>query len=75
MTNQTLDGNEMLTIKWANQDPNPRVAEVEENEERNLLLGSLDKKRKMKERDEKRKSLKEKREKIINSMMKNHRPN
>ena len=65
----------MLTIKWANQDPNPRVAEVEENEERNLLLGSLDKKRKMKERDEKRKSLKEKREKIINSMMKNHRPN
>ena len=65
----------MLTIKWANQDPNPRVAEVEENEERNLLLGSLDKKRKMKERDEKRKSLKEKLEKIINSMMKNHRPN
>ena len=23
----------MLTIKWANDDPNPRVAEVEENEE------------------------------------------
>jgi hypothetical protein len=39
------------------------------------LLASLDKKRKMKERDEKRKNLKEKREKIINSMMKNHRPN
>jgi len=28
MTNQTLDGNEMLTVKWANDDPNPRVAEV-----------------------------------------------
>lgn len=58
MTNQTLDGNEMLTIKWANDDPNPRVAEVEENEERKMLLGSMDKKRRMKERDEKRKGLK-----------------
>jgi len=28
MTNQALDGNEILTIKWANVDPNPRVAEV-----------------------------------------------
>ena len=26
MTNQTLDGKEILTIKWANEDPNPRVA-------------------------------------------------
>ena len=26
MTNQALDGNEILTIKWANDDPNPRVA-------------------------------------------------
>jgi len=32
MTNQALDSSEMLTIKWANDDPNPRVSEVEENE-------------------------------------------
>lgn len=46
MTNQALDSNEILTIKWANNDPNPRVAEVEEGEERKLLLSALDKKRK-----------------------------
>jgi len=46
MTNQALDNNEIVTIKWANSDPNPRVAEVEEAEERNLLLSALDKKRK-----------------------------
>ena len=71
MTNQTLDENEMLTIKWANEDPNPRVAEVEEGEERKMLLASLDKKRRMKDRDEKRKNVKEQRQKVINSMMKN----
>ena len=71
MTNQTLDENEMLTIKWANDDPNPRVAQVEENEERKMLLASMDKKRRMKERDDKRKNLKEQRQKVINSMMKN----
>lgn len=74
MTNQTLDENEMLTIKWANDDPNPRVAEVEENEERKMLLASMDKKRRMKDRDEKRKNLKEQRQKVINSMMKNFKP-
>lgn len=58
MTNQALDSNEMLTIKWANDDPNPRVAEVEENEERKLLLSALDKKKREKERDHKRKNLK-----------------
>jgi hypothetical protein len=30
MTNQALDSNEILTIKWANEDPNPRVNEIEE---------------------------------------------
>lgn len=74
MTNQTLDENEMLTIKWANDDPNPRVAEVEENEERKMLLASMDKKRRMKDRDDKRKNLKEQRQKVINSMMKNFKP-
>ena len=29
MTNQALDSNEIITIKWANNDPNPRVAEIE----------------------------------------------
>jgi hypothetical protein len=58
MTNQTLDANEILTIKWANDDPNPRVAEVEEGDERKLLLSALDKKRKEKERENKRKNLK-----------------
>jgi hypothetical protein len=48
----------MLTIKWANDDPNPRVTEVEENEERKLLLSALDKKKREKERDHKRKNLK-----------------
>jgi hypothetical protein len=74
MTNQTLDANEMLTIKWANEDPNPRVTEVEENEERKLLLAALDKKRKDKDKDGKRKNLKEQRQKVVNSMMKNFRP-
>ena len=74
MTNQTLDGNEMLTIKWANEDPNPRVSEMEENEERKMLLASMDKKRRMKDRDEKKKNLKEQRQKVINSMMKNFKP-
>ena len=74
MTNQTLDENEMLTIKWANEDPNPRVTEVEENEERKMLLASMDKKRRMKDRDEKRKHLKDQRQKVINSMMKNFKP-
>lgn len=46
MTNQALDNNEVVTIRWANEDPNPRVAEVEEKEERRMLLGALDKKRK-----------------------------
>lgn len=73
MTNQTLDGNEMLTVKWANDDPNPRVAEVQQNEERKMLLGALDKQRKEKERQEKRKHLKEQRQKVVNSMMKNFR--
>jgi len=74
MTNQTLDENEMLTIKWANDDPNPRVAEVEETEERKMLLSSMDKKRRIKDRDEKRKNMKEQRKKVINSMMKNFKP-
>lgn len=64
----------MLTIKWANDDPNPRVVEVEENEERKLLLSSMDKKRRLKDRDEKRKNLKDKRHKVIQSMMKNFKP-
>ena len=38
-----------------------------------MLLASMDKKKRMKERDEKRKNLKEKRQKILNSMMKSHR--
>lgn len=44
MTNQALDNNEVVTIRWANEDPNPRVAEVEEKEERRMLFGALDKK-------------------------------
>ena len=36
-----------------------------------MLLASMDKKRRMKERDDKRKNLKEQRQKVINSMMKN----
>ena len=35
-----------------------------------MLIASMDKKRKIKERDEKRKNLKEKRHKIMESMMK-----
>ena len=73
MTNQTLDGNEMLTVKWANDDPNPRVSEVEEGEQRKMLLGALDKKRKEKEREGRRKNAKEQRQKVVNSMMKNFR--
>ena len=25
MTNQALDATEIITIRWANEDPNPRV--------------------------------------------------
>ncbi|ODQ82309.1 hypothetical protein BABINDRAFT_158931 [Babjeviella inositovora NRRL Y-12698] len=49
MANQLLDGNEILSIKWANQDPNP---EAQQREKRQLeqqavetvkqLLGSMD---------------------------------
>jgi hypothetical protein len=28
MTNQALDSNEVITIRWANEDPNPRVGEI-----------------------------------------------
>jgi hypothetical protein len=35
----------------------------------------LDKKKREKERDHKRKNLKEQRHKVVNSMMKNYRPN
>lgn len=70
MTNQALDGNQMLTIKWANEDPNPRVNEIQENDQRKMLVASMDKKRKIKERDEKRKNLKDKRHKVMESMMK-----
>lgn len=73
MSNQSLDSNEILTIRWANEDPNPRVAEVEEKDERRMLLGALDKKRKEKEREDKRKNLKMKKEKVMASMMKNFR--
>lgn len=51
MTNQALDGGEIITIRWANDDPNPRVGEQEEKEERRMLLGALDKKRKQKDRE------------------------
>lgn len=61
MSNQSLDSNEILTIRWANEDPNPRVAELEEKDERRMLLGALDKKRKEKEKEDKRKNLKQKR--------------
>jgi hypothetical protein len=27
MSNQALDSNEIVTIRWANDDPNPRVNE------------------------------------------------
>lgn len=36
-----------------------------------MLLGAIDKKRKEKEREDKRKNLKEKRDKVMASMMKN----
>ena len=75
MTNQALDGGEIITIRWANDDPNPRVAEAEEKDERRMLLGALDKKRKEKDREEKRKNIKEKREKVMASMMKNYKKN
>jgi hypothetical protein len=58
MTNQALDSNEILTIRWANEDPNPRVVETEEKEERRMLLGAIDKKRKEKEKEFRRKNLK-----------------
>ena len=73
MTNQALDNNEILTIRWANEDPNPRISELEQKDERRMLLGALDKKRKQKEKDQKRKNLKDKRQKVMASMMKNYR--
>jgi hypothetical protein len=75
MSNQALDSNEMLTIRWANDDPNPRVTELEEKDERRMLLGALEKKKKMREKEEKRKNLKMKREKTLASMMKNFKRN
>ena len=36
-----------------------------------MLLASMNKKKRMKERDDKKKNLKEQRQKVINSMMKN----
>ena len=47
---------------------------MEENEERKMLLASMDKKRRMKDRDDKRKHMKDQRQKVINSMMKNFKP-
>ena len=38
-----------------------------------MLLGALDKKRKEKERQDRRKHVKEQRQKVVNSMMKNFR--
>lgn len=39
-----------------------------------MLLGALDKKRKENDREQKRKNLKEKRQKVMASMMKNYKP-
>lgn len=44
MTNQALDSTEIIVIKWANEDPNPRVNENVEKEERSMLLKSMDRK-------------------------------
>lgn len=39
-----------------------------------MLLASMDKKRRMKDRDEKRKNLKDKRQQVMQSMMKSFKP-
>ena len=44
MQNQNLDSNEILVIKWANEDPNPKVVEIQEKEERRTLIKAIEKK-------------------------------
>jgi hypothetical protein len=72
MQNQALDSNEILVIKWANEDPNPKVVEIQEKEERRLLVRAMERKKEEHDRAEKRKVIKEKRDQALQSMMKNY---
>lgn len=73
MQNQALDSNEILVIKWANEDPNPKVVEVQEKEERRLLVRAMERKKEEKDRVDRRKVIKEKRDQALQSMMKNYK--
>lgn len=73
MQNQALDSNEILVIKWANEDPNPKVVEVQEKEERRLLVRAMERKKEEKDRVDRRKVIKEKRDHALQSMMKNYK--
>lgn len=45
MQNQALDANEIIMIKWANEDPNPKVVEIQEKEERRMLVKAMERKK------------------------------
>jgi hypothetical protein len=41
MLNQSLDQNEIITIKWANDDPNPRASERTSLENEKLIVDAV----------------------------------
>lgn len=45
MQNQNLDGNEILVIKWANEDPNPKNQEIQTKDERRMMIKAIERKK------------------------------
>jgi hypothetical protein len=41
MMNRSLDNNEILTVKWANDDPNPRAEEREARNAEKMMLDAV----------------------------------
>lgn len=70
MQNQALDSNEILLIKWANEDPNPKVVDIQEKEERRMLVRAMERKKEEKDKAERRKFIKDKRDAALKTMMK-----
>ena len=46
MMNRSLDSNEIITIKWANDDPNPKAAERTAHDQEKIMIDTIKKKKK-----------------------------
>ena len=69
MQNQNLDGNQILVIKWANEDPNPKNQEIQTKDERRTMIKAIERKKEEKNREDRHKAIKDKRDSAVKSMM------